>query len=92
MANTRGEPEPRRHLLVYAVAGATYIGAGIAEKAILNWVMGPLWLLLVMAAALRLMRSRDTGSAGTAEKAESEPTVTFDAPADAPAEKAGRAP
>ncbi|MEO5678634.1 MAG: hypothetical protein ABIS47_03100 [Acidimicrobiales bacterium] len=63
MENARGDREPKGHLLVYAVAAASYIGVGIFEKAILNWVTGPLWLLAVVALAHRLMRRKVSGPA-----------------------------
>lgn len=31
---------------VYAAAAVTYIVAGLAWKALLNWIVGPLWLLV----------------------------------------------
>jgi hypothetical protein len=32
----------------YTVAAATYIGAGVVEKSLLNWFVGPLWLVVVV--------------------------------------------
>ena len=63
MAKAGPDGEPRSHLLLYAVAAASYVGVGIFEKGILNWVMGPLWLLAVLALGLRLaVRRRERGS------------------------------
>jgi len=32
----------------YAVAGITYIGAATVEKGLLNWLVGPAWLVAVV--------------------------------------------
>lgn len=37
---TRGET-----VLWYGLAGVTYIGAGIFQKGLLNWFVGPMWLV-----------------------------------------------
>jgi hypothetical protein len=46
----------------YVVAAITYIGASIAHKSLLNWIVGPAWLVLVVwlgpALADRLRRER----------------------------------
>ena len=34
--------------LWYGVALVTYVGASIFEKALLNWIVGPLWLVAVV--------------------------------------------
>ncbi len=58
MAKAGPDTEPRSHLVLYAVAAVSYVGVGIFEKGILNWVMGPLWLLAVLALGLRLSHKR----------------------------------
>jgi len=60
MASVTPDGEPRLHLLLYVIAAVSYIGVGIFEKAILNWVIGPLWLLAVLAAGLWLSSRRRT--------------------------------
>lgn len=35
----------RFELALYVVAGASYIGLGIFHKFLLNWVIGPIWLI-----------------------------------------------
>ena len=32
----------------YLVAAVTYVGASLAEKALLNWFVGPIWLVAVV--------------------------------------------
>jgi hypothetical protein len=32
----------------YGVAGVSYIGASIVEKGLLNWLVGPIWLVAVI--------------------------------------------
>jgi hypothetical protein len=32
----------------YVIAGATYIGFGVYHKGLLNWVVGPVWLVTVV--------------------------------------------
>ena len=32
----------------YVVAGVTYIAAATVEKGLLNWLVGPTWLVLVV--------------------------------------------
>lgn len=32
----------------YLVAAITYVGASLVEKALLNWLIGPLWLVAVV--------------------------------------------
>jgi hypothetical protein len=32
----------------YAFAAVTYCGAGVLEKGLLNWIIGPLWLVAVV--------------------------------------------
>lgn len=48
----------RRHpdALLYIVAGVTYIAAGIWQKALLNWIVGPLWLVAFVELVPRLGR------------------------------------
>ena len=56
MANAKPAGEPRRHLALYAVAALSYILVGVFEKSLLNWVVGPLWLLVILVAGLSLRR------------------------------------
>ena len=35
----------RTEIILYALAGVSYVAAGIAVKGLLNWVIGPLWVL-----------------------------------------------
>jgi hypothetical protein len=58
MANAKPAGEPRRHLALYAVAALSYILVGVVEKSLLNWVVGPVWLLVVLALGLRLTSRR----------------------------------
>jgi hypothetical protein len=37
-------------ILWYGLAGATYCGAAIFEKGLLNWIVGPIWLVLFISA------------------------------------------
>lgn len=39
----------------YVVAGLSYIVAGLAQKGLLNWVVGPLWLVAVVVAGPALV-------------------------------------
>jgi len=32
----------------YVVAAVTYIGAGVVQKGLLNWIVGPIWLVTVV--------------------------------------------
>lgn len=34
----------------YLLAALSYIGVGLVEKGLLNWVVGPLWLVAVVVA------------------------------------------
>ena len=44
----------------YVLAGVTYIVAGIWHKWLLNWLIGPLWLIVVIVAGPWLLdRVRD---------------------------------
>ena len=55
----------------YVVAALTYIGAGILQKGLLNWIVGPVWLVTVVVAgpwlfdrvrdAVRVRTGRDVG-------------------------------
>jgi hypothetical protein len=56
MANAKPAGEPRRHLVLYVFAAVSYIVVGVAEKSLLNWVVGPLWLLVILVAGLSLRR------------------------------------
>ncbi|MGK2948736.1 MAG: hypothetical protein ACSLFP_09190 [Acidimicrobiales bacterium] len=60
-----GDPDwytRRLELALYVVAGATYVGLGIFHKFLLNWVIGPVWLVVwvwaVPAIVDRVRRSR----------------------------------
>lgn len=46
----------RRDAIVYVLAAVTYIVAGIAYKPLLNWIVGPLWLVAFVAIDDRLRR------------------------------------
>lgn len=35
----------RVELALYLVAGITYVGLGLFHKFLLNWVIGPIWLV-----------------------------------------------
>ena len=35
----------RTELLLYLFAAATYVGLGMFHKFLLNWIIGPLWLV-----------------------------------------------
>jgi hypothetical protein len=37
-------------ILWYGLAGATYCAAAIFEKGLLNWIVGPIWLVLFISA------------------------------------------
>jgi hypothetical protein len=37
-------------ILWYGLAGVTYCGAAIFEKGLLNWIVGPIWLVLFVSA------------------------------------------
>jgi energy-converting hydrogenase Eha subunit G len=50
----------------YGFAGVTYIAASIVEKGLLNWIIGPLWLVAVVMAGPALVdrvRGRGPGQA-----------------------------
>ncbi len=32
-------------LVIYVVAGVAYVGLGMFHKFLLNWIIGPLWLI-----------------------------------------------
>ena len=66
-------------VLWYGLAGATYCGVAIFEKGILNWIVGPIWLVLFISAGPVLadrLRGRRPGPAAepTSEPA-SEPAA-----------------
>ena len=42
----------------YLLAGVTYVGLGIYHKFLLNWIVGPLWLVAVVVIGPAVMRSR----------------------------------
>lgn len=44
----RGDPEwwnPRVQLAFYVLAGVSYVALGIFHKWLLNWIIGPIWLV-----------------------------------------------
>lgn len=45
----------RLELALYVLAGVTYIGLGIFHKFLLNWVIGPVWLVVWVWAAPALV-------------------------------------
>ncbi len=50
---------PRREALVYVLAALTYIPLGVVLRTpLLNWVVGPLYLVLFVWAAARLVGRR----------------------------------
>lgn len=53
----------REELVWYTVAAVTYILAGMWQKFLLNWIIGPAWLVAVVCigpvVADRVARSRD---------------------------------
>lgn len=58
MARAKPVGERRRHLSLYVFAAVSYIVVGVLEKSVLNWVVGPVWLLVVLAVGLRLTPRR----------------------------------
>ena len=38
----------REEVLWYLVAAVTYIGASLVQKSLLNWLVGPVWLVAVV--------------------------------------------
>lgn len=38
----------REEIIWYGVAAVTYVAASIVEKGLLNWIVGPLWLVAVV--------------------------------------------
>lgn len=60
-AEPAGPGEPQRQLtggetaFWYGFAGVSYIGASLLEKGLLNWFVGPLWLVLVICAGPALV-------------------------------------
>jgi hypothetical protein len=41
----------------YAIAVVTYVVAGVAWKPVLNWIIGPLWVVVVAGVLPDLVRS-----------------------------------
>lgn len=35
----------REEITWYGLAAVTYVAAGIVEKGLLNWIVGPIWLI-----------------------------------------------
>lgn len=58
----------------YVVAAVTYIGAGIWQKFLLNWFVGPLWLVAVVVVGPALWDRLRGRSAGTTAEGEDEDT------------------
>ena len=54
-------PEHRVDLLIYVLAAVSYVGVGIVQKAVLNWIIGPLWLIAFVAIAHRILDRRTVG-------------------------------
>jgi hypothetical protein len=60
----RPDPEwwtPRAQALTYAAAAATYIGFGMFHKWLLNWIVGPLWVVafvVLVPATIEAVRQR----------------------------------
>jgi hypothetical protein len=53
----------------YAVAGISYVSLGVWHKWLLNWFVGPVWLVCVLwfgPLLVDLVRPRDRRSGGTA--------------------------
>ncbi len=38
----------RETAIWYLIAAVTYVGASIAHKGVLNWIIGPAWLVLTV--------------------------------------------
>ena len=38
----------REEVVWYLVAAVTYVAASLVEKSLLNWLIGPLWLVVVV--------------------------------------------
>jgi hypothetical protein len=38
----------RVEVALYVLAGVTYVGVGMFHKFLLNWIIGPLWLVAVV--------------------------------------------
>ena len=38
----------RQEAVWYLVAAVTYVGASLLEKGLLNWLIGPVWLVAVV--------------------------------------------
>ncbi len=66
-AHLRKRPLSRREEAGwYLVAAATYIGASLWQKGLLNWLIGPVWLVAVVTFGPLLLdrlrrRARDPG-------------------------------
>ncbi len=45
----------RIELLVYVLAGVSYVALGVFHKFLLNWIIGPVWLVTVVWAAPALV-------------------------------------
>jgi hypothetical protein len=69
------EPQPSRvrEWPLYAAALASYVPIAIWQKFLLNWVIGPLWLVLWVEVGTRLQRRRSAARASRASRAASAP-------------------
>lgn len=45
----------------YAIAFVTYVGAALSQKALLNWVLGPAWVVAVVTGGPVLWRRTRRG-------------------------------
>ena len=53
----------RFELTLYVLAGATYVGLGVFHKVLLNWIIGPVWLVgWIWAAPVLIDRMRNRRS------------------------------
>lgn len=60
----------REELVVYLLAGVTYVLAGLAWKGLLNWIVGPAWIVAwVWLAPLVVDRSRARRARGRRARA-----------------------
>lgn len=59
----------RAELALYAVAAITYIGTALVYKGVLNWVVGPLWVVVWVEGGSRVAtwRARRRGVAVEAD-------------------------
>lgn len=48
-------------VIVYTIAAFSYVVIGLAWKPLLNWVIGPLWIVAVVTMLSRVVPRRDAG-------------------------------